>query len=257
TFGGTGQDNARGVGIAADGGYILAGAGSGPSGGDQDLWFVKTDSNGTEEWNQSFGSPSNLDWAWDVAVAADGYVAVGTYNYAQGTSAQFTGKTFFLKVDLQGNLLWDESIITPMGSQLISVHPGEGGNWFLSGIQWNTGLQSDFWILKADDKGQMIWEAKLGTATQANMAVDVIQTINGDVVATGFSGLAPNTSENLHIVRLSDNSIGIEEEFAVSKNQSMSVSPNPTDGMLNVHLPAEDITGSIAVYNAMGKELFH
>ncbi len=249
TFGSAYDDDARGVALAADGGFILTGGTNGPSGGTQeDLWLIKTDSLGVEEWNRSFGT-AGQDWGWDVAVAPDGYVAVGTRNYTLGTSAQFTGEAYFMKVDLQGSLLWDQSIVNSMGSQAICLTPARQGGWYFGGIKWTSGLTSDFWLVKADSNGVLLWEKALGTIPYANMAVDLIQTRNGDVAATGFSGFSPGSNENLHLVRLSDNNVNLPE---ASLLKAVVVSPNPCHEQLNIYFPQPNGRATLELRNTSG-----
>ncbi|RLG35743.1 hypothetical protein DRN80_01265, partial [Methanosarcinales archaeon] len=59
TFGHSDQDWAYAVQQTTHGGYILAGATYPFGAGTSDAWLVKTDSNGKELWNMTFGGASN------------------------------------------------------------------------------------------------------------------------------------------------------------------------------------------------------
>src|SRR5690554_4373383 len=57
TYGGTGNDLASEVHVTKDGGYVIIGVTESYGAGDGDAWLIKTDSEGNEEWNKTFGGP--------------------------------------------------------------------------------------------------------------------------------------------------------------------------------------------------------
>ncbi|MHA2365927.1 MAG: hypothetical protein ACXAC7_18350 [Candidatus Hodarchaeales archaeon] len=77
TYGGTDDDYVRVVIEVSDGGYLLAGYTESFGAGNRDIWLIKTDSNGLEQWNQTYGGTDN-DNAWIVIEVSDGgYLLVG------------------------------------------------------------------------------------------------------------------------------------------------------------------------------------
>ena len=55
TFGGSQHDRGRFVQQTSDEGYIVAGYTWSFGNGNIDAWIIKTDANGIEQWNQTFG----------------------------------------------------------------------------------------------------------------------------------------------------------------------------------------------------------
>lgn len=87
TYGGIEHERARSVVQTADGGYALLGETDSFGAGSFDFWLVKTDANGTAQWNQTYGG-SNCERPNSLVQTSDGgLVLIGTthppevYNY--------------------------------------------------------------------------------------------------------------------------------------------------------------------------------
>ncbi|MFW9986700.1 MAG: hypothetical protein ACFFDJ_09070 [Candidatus Odinarchaeota archaeon] len=82
TFGGIDRDGAYGLIQLADLGFALGGWTYSFGAGSEDIWVVRTDQNGIQIWNQTFGG-SSYDECFDIAKTSDGgFILVGdTYNF--------------------------------------------------------------------------------------------------------------------------------------------------------------------------------
>ena len=74
TFGGREDDVGMSVLQSRDGGYIVAGRTASFGKGGDDIWLLKTDSLGEEQWNETFGGKQD-DAGFQVVELTDGYAS--------------------------------------------------------------------------------------------------------------------------------------------------------------------------------------
>jgi hypothetical protein len=89
TFGGTEIDGASSVQQTSDGGYIIIGGTVSYGAGASDVWLIKTNGKGIEEWNKTYGGAGS-EYGRAVIETSDGGFAIAGHAFssvAEGADA--------------------------------------------------------------------------------------------------------------------------------------------------------------------------
>ncbi|MCX9012869.1 MAG: carboxypeptidase regulatory-like domain-containing protein [Candidatus Methanoperedens sp.] len=179
TYGGIGFDMAAYVQETKDKGYIMPGF-TLSYGNNGDMWIIKTDENGNEQWNKTFGG-SSLDIGFGVEQTSDnGYIVTGpTYSYGQ------MGDVLLVKTDSNGNEMWNKTFGSHCYDESHAVHQTLDGGYILTGgtFSYGNGL-SDVWLIKTDSNGNEQWNKTFG-GKDYDFSYAVQQTSDGGYVTVG------------------------------------------------------------------------
>jgi len=181
TFGGTYDDWARAVQQASDGGYIIAGHTESYGAGSMDFWLVKTDANGTEQWNKTLGGTYD-DWASSVQQTTDsGYIIAGrTESYGAGSE-----DVWLVKADSNGNKLWNKTFGGSQDDMALSVQQTSDGGYIVAGETCSYGAgHYDVWLVKTDANGTEQWNKTFG-GLGIDWAYSVQQTTDSGYIVAG------------------------------------------------------------------------
>ena len=197
TIGGNGQDELVCAFQTKDGGFMLGGSSSSSpeiieenvqtastlsnttdlytksekSRGNMDYWVVKLDKNGVIEWQKTYGG-EYADLLRSMEQTQDGGFILGGYS----TSSRLGDKTdanngmgdyWIIKINDVGNIEWQKTYGSDGDDQLYAIHQTEDGGYIVGGNSNSTqsltslgGIVAngtDYWILKLDEKGEVIW----------------------------------------------------------------------------------------------------
>jgi PKD repeat protein len=216
TFGGTNSDACNSVCIAPDNGYLLVGYTNSYGADRSDIYLIKTDDNGTEEWTQSYGGTGWKN-ANDVCVSNnnDGFVITG-YSTENGNF-----DVFCMKVDLSGNQVWYVTVGGDDFDTAESICQITNGGYLLCGYTASYGLgEDDIYVIKIDDSGSVIWEETYG-CTKSDTAHSIKQTSDGNYVLCGSTGLydlpfpgSSGRNREIYIIKLDgDGNILLENTY--------------------------------------------
>lgn len=227
TFGGQEGDFANGMTQTSDGGYVISGWTGSFGAGRDDLWLIKVDANGNLQWQKTYGGPED-DHANNVIQTRDGnLVAVGwTASFVTGTKqcvSRPCADLWVLKVDLQGNVLWQKHYggnEVDSGSAIIEtadgavVIAGDTDSFGPVGI-------ADTWVVKLDSSnGNIIWQKTYGGVDE-DLGNALVETSDGSIVVTSETKSFGNGSDSdISVVKLtSQGNIVWQKRIAGSMNE--------------------------------------
>ena len=78
-YGGDGNESGLNVIATVDGGYAVVGATTSYGAGEEDIWLIKTDSEGNMQWNQTYGGIYD-DEGWMLLQTSDGGYLISRFN---------------------------------------------------------------------------------------------------------------------------------------------------------------------------------
>lgn len=159
TYGGNGADECYSVQQTSDGGYVLAGYTQSFGAGSADFWLVKTDTHGDSLWSRTFGGGS-YDLCRSVQQTSD-----GGYIMAGGTRSFGAGDCDFwlVKTNANGDSLWSRAFGGAADDACYSAQQTSDSGYVLAGITRSFGMgRADFWLVKTDANGDILWTAALG-----------------------------------------------------------------------------------------------
>jgi hypothetical protein len=209
-IGGNSDDKATSIRQTADGGYIVAGYSYSSASGDVteinhgnfDYWIVKLDASGNITWNRLLGGDA-FEETHDILQGVDGtYVIAGvSTSSANGnvTPVNHGGQDHWIvRLDAAGTVLWnkllggngDESVQsiqqTSTEDYILAGYSASSANGDVTGTNHGGATTFDYWIVKLDRFGNIIWNKLLGGQGQER-AYSIKTTSDGGYIVAGTS----------------------------------------------------------------------
>ena len=247
TFGGNEGDQAYSVDQTADGGYVVAGYAQSFGAVYEDVYIVKTDADGNEVWSKTFGGGGSevgfsVQDTWD-----GGYIVAGwTSTYGAG------GDAYLLKIDSEGNLLWDRTFGGTRTDGARSVRETSDGGYVIAGWTQSYGAGSrDVYLVETDSEGNELWSQTFG-GDGFEDAYGLQQTSDGGYVMTGWSNSFGEGDYDVYFIKTDG-----EGNVNVSPPVLMPIGDKVVNEgeVLSFTVQATDADGTIPALTATGAPL--
>ena len=203
TFGGTNSDQGLSVQQTTDGGYIITGDTDSLGNGLKDVYLIKTDGNGTEQWSKTFGGTDFEQGSLVQQTTDGGYIIIGsTSNGGNGSDY-----LYLIKTNENGDSLWTKTFGGTYFDMGHSVQQTTDGGYIITGQKGyygNNGPSSDVYLIKTDVNGDSLWTRTFG-GTNSDRGQSVQQTTDGGYIITGSTSSFGNGSSDVYLIKTDGN----------------------------------------------------
>ena len=211
SYGGSEFDEIWSILPTADGGYLIGGYSSSPANGNkiaatngqQDYWMIKINADGVRQWERSYGGTS-IDLFTSMTATADGSFLLSGYSISgvNGTkTAPGNGNYDYwvLKIDANGNQLWDKTYGGSGADMFPQIIPAADGGFLVGGYssspadgtKTRPSLDADYWVVKIDAEGTQLWDSIYG-GSSAETLNKMVLTADGGFLLGGYSNSIPS-----------------------------------------------------------------
>ena len=200
-FGGTNTDQGGQVQQTTDGGYILIGNSDFSGNGDQDIWLIRTNSQGDSLWTKSFGG-TDLELGVDIQVLEDGgFILLGsTESFGNGGS-----DVWLIKTDSEGDTVWTKTFGDNSSDYGKSILKTSDGGYIIRGVTESFGYGNTALVLiKIDSTGNKIWDNAFG-GSNGEGGNALRETNDGGHVLICHSYVHGNSAYDIWLIKIDGN----------------------------------------------------
>lgn len=206
-----------------------------------DVFLVKADSLGCEQWRSTFGW-NTADAGFSVIQTPDSGYVVGGYTYMPG--AQNSGDPLVVKFDKDGEYLWHDKPGGQYKEAQAMVCATYDSCIAVLTTYTDSMLTSDFGYsriraIKYDQDGEIIWDHFYGKSKLANFISNIKLTPDGGFICVGYNYIEDTAYNAGWLLKLNANGDSIwfrnymyYTTYLANENQLYDVSPAPDGGYI-------------------------
>jgi len=248
-IGGFEDDYGNGIAVDGSGNVYVTGYQESDSFGGDDYGVIKLDTNGNLLWQKKIGR-SGADVGRGIAVDGSGNVYLNGYQ----SSDRYGGDDYgVIKLDTNGNLLWQKKIGGTGNDQGYAIAVDGSGNVYLTGVYvFRTYNRISYYgVIKLDSNGNEVWQKKIGGGSYDQghgIAVDGSGNVylNGWQDSDSFGGYDYGVMK-LYTDQESDMSMSIGDmnlsigNMSLTISNALTTSGNMNFSIDNMNLSIDDI----------------
>jgi len=208
TYGGVGEEKAWSLIQTQDNGFAISGSTTSYGSGSSGSWLVKTDQNGTMQWNKTFGGKDE-DSTQAIIQTSDGGFAIAGETRSFGSGNY---DFWLVKTDQNGTMQWNRTFGGKDEDSARAIIQTTDGGYLLGGFSEQM-FYYDFFLVKTNPHGYMQWSKNFSFGTDEK-AYSLIQTTDGN-----YSMAGPSQSRqgyNFFMVKTNNSNVTVDNLFPVA-----------------------------------------
>ncbi len=198
TFGGNSDDEGTSVRQTQDGGYIITGYTASFGSGLKDVYIIKTDSLGNEQWFRFFGGANDEEGYSVRELPGGGYIIAA----ATSSSTMGSRDGFLIKLTSTGSAVWTRLYGGLSTDGFRSVEVTQSGGYILTG--WTAsdgaGALGKAWLVLTDSSGAIIFNKNFG-GTSADRGYHALETRDGGYIMAGYTASIGAGNDDMYLVK--------------------------------------------------------
>ncbi len=224
TYGSDESETCYGVSQTNDGGYIMSGCTSTPN-AYYDVYLVKVNSMGIEEWNMTHGYPDK-EVCYGVRQTSDsGYITAG-FTRSLGTYDD----GYLLKTDSLGNVEWDQHYAGHSWDYFFTVLETLDGGYIAAGYSdAYPGGPAQMWAVKTDAVGNQLWNKYYGESGEDRCYSLQLSPDGGYFLGGGTDPTVSGEFYDMWLVKINSQGVLLWEETYGDNDAEMCNALLPTE----------------------------
>ena len=198
TYGGSSSEAGYSVRKTPDGGYIIAGYTYSFGSGWDDVYLIKTDSNGDTLWTKTYGG-SVADGGKKVEVTPDGGYIIAGYTESYGAG---DADIYLIKTDSIGDTVWTKTYGGENYEISEAVYVTSDRGYIIAGYTESYGEGDfDIYLIKTDSVGDTIWTKTYG-GDSTDVSFSVIESSDGGYVVAGYTKSYGSGGADVYLLKI-------------------------------------------------------
>jgi hypothetical protein len=219
-----------------DGGFLLTGDTRSYGPGGYDIWIIKTDKYGNEQWRRIYGDSESDDTGYSLKKTSDGgYIITGTKT---SFDTDLTD-VWLIKTDVDGYMQWNLTIDGGFDDWSYSVDETNDGGYIITGLTNSFGSGDyDLWLIKVEVENN---------ENQPPNVPEIIGPQNGDVGVEYEYIFVSEDNDGDEIFYLIDWDDNTTSEWLGPYQSGLQVEKSHTwseQGIYNIRAKVKDIHGA-------------